>query len=104
MDLAAEHQLKVPVVRRPAFTIFLEQATPRHTFIHCTVHARWSPAVKAELGAAFDALKDLHGGPFYAVHDPRDTKHEKFLTMFGFTYVSRFRDRGGRVRHIYGTR
>lgn len=104
MDLAADHQLKVPVVRRPAFTIYLEQATPRHTFIHCTVHVRWSPAVKAELADAFAALKDLHGGPFFAVHRPHDTKHKKFLQMYGFRFVSTFTASDGSTRHIYGTR
>lgn len=103
MAPAAEHQLKVPVVRRPEFTLWLEQATPRHTFIHCTIHVRWSPTVKRELGEAFADLLGLHGGPFFAVHDPHDTKHEKFLKMYGFAFVSTFASSDGE-RHIYGTR
>lgn len=98
-----DHQLKVPVVRRSEYTLFLEQATARHPFIHCDIHSRWSPAVKAQLARDFATLKALHGGPFYALHDPSDLKHHKFLRMFGFKWAASFPDRLGRQTEIYAT-
>lgn len=98
-----DHQFKVPVVRRSEYTLFLEQATTRHAFIHCDIHVRWSPAVKAQLAEDFAALKALHGGPFLALHDPCDRKHHKFLRLFGFTWAASFLDRLGRRTEIYAT-
>ena len=100
-----DHQLKVPVVRRPEFTIYLEQATRDHTFIHCTVRRPWTRDVKARLAADFAALVSLHGGPIHALHDPQDAKHAKFLAMFGFvkaaTYVDRLTGRPTEIHTFY---
>ena len=98
-----DHQLKVPVVRRPVYTLYLEQATRVHTFIHCDVHGRWSPRVKRELIADWATLKQLHGGPLYALHDPGDSKHAKFLAMFGFEREASFTDRHRRRMEIHAT-
>jgi hypothetical protein len=98
-----DHQLKVPVVRRSVYTLYLEQATPRHTFIHCDVHGRWTPEVKRRLAADFETLKGLHGGPFYALHEPGDRKHTKFLAMFGFRWAASFTDRHHRRMEIHKT-
>lgn len=100
---APDHQLKVPVVRRPEYTLYLEQATPHCTFIHCDIHARWSSRIKRRLTADWAALHGLHGGPFYAQHDPHDRLHLKFLTLFGFHRVASFIDSTGRAREIYRT-
>lgn len=98
-----DHQLKVPVVRRSEYTLFLEQATTEHCFIHCDIHSRWSPAVKAQLAQDFATLKGLHGGPFHALHDPSDRKHHKFLRLFGFEWAASFLDRLGCRTEIYVT-
>jgi hypothetical protein len=98
-----DHQLKVPVVRRPVYTLYLEQATPGHTFIHCDVHGRWTRCTKKQLAADFDALKALHGGPFFALHEPGDTKHSKFLAMFGFRWCASYTDRHHRRMEIHTT-
>lgn len=98
-----EHQLKVPVVRRSSYTLFLEQATRAHTFIHCEVHGAWSSRTKRALVADFAALKSLHGGPIYALHAPHDRKHHKFLAMFGFKWAASFSDRRHRRMEIYVT-
>ncbi|WP_375292307.1 hypothetical protein [Sphingomonas melonis] len=98
-----DHQLKVPVVCRPVYTLYLEQATPAHTFIHCDIHGRWSPRIKRELIADWIALKNLHGGPLYALHAPADRKHLKFLHLFGFRRVSSFIDRTGHAKEIFST-
>jgi hypothetical protein len=92
---APNHQLKVPVVRRPAYTLSIEQATPLHAFIHCDIHGRWSSTTKRSLTADWLALKDLHGGPFYAQHTLGDRLHAHFLSMFGFTRVLSFTDDAG---------
>lgn len=98
-----DHQFKVPVVRRPEYTLYFEQATRVHTFIHCDVHTRWSPAVKTRLAQDFAALKSLHGGPILALHEPGDLKHHKFLRMFGFKWAAHFHDRLGRRMEIFVT-
>ena len=98
-----DHQLKVPVVRRSVYTLYLEQATPAHTFIHCDVHGRWSPRIKRELARDWDALKQLHGGPLYALHEPGDRKHAKFLNMFGFRWAASFTDSHHRRMEIHTT-
>ena len=88
-----DHQLKVPVV----------QATPHHTFIHCDIHGRWSSKTKRALAADWATLKSLHGGPFYALHDPSDPKHMKFLHLFGFRRATSFIDSTGHVKEIHQT-
>lgn len=96
-----DHQFKVPVVRRSMYTLHLEQATRSHTFIHCELHVPWSPRVKQALAADFATLKSLHGGPIYALHDPSDIKHHKFLSMFGFKWSASFKDRLHRHMEIF---
>ena len=81
-EVAHEHYLKVPVVRREEFEILLEQHVSG-TFIHCNVK-QYNSTVKQEIMNTWSALKWLHGGPIYALHDLSDRKHEKFLKMFGF--------------------
>jgi hypothetical protein len=98
-----DHQFKVPVVRRPVYTLYLEQATRHHTFIHCDIRTRWTAKIKRDLAADFASLKSLHGGPFYALHDPSDQKHHKFLAMFGFKWAASFTDRRHRRMEIYAT-
>ena len=96
-------QAKVPVVRRAMYTLFFEQATPHHTFIHCDIHARWSSATKRALAVDWVVLKGLHGGPIYAQHTPGDHLHAKFLTLFGFRRVASFIDHAGHCREIHQT-
>ncbi len=99
-----EHLLKVPVVRRPEYTIHLEQADRWHCFVHCDVHARWTPRIKSALMTDWETLQALHGGPFHALHDPGDHKHLKFLRMFGITVkVKSYVDPRGRPKEIFST-
>lgn len=99
----ADHQFKVPVVRRSEYTLFLEQATRHHTFIHCLVHVPWTATVKRQLLADWQALKALHGGPIHALHEPGDRKHHHFLTMFGFRRVTSYVDARERPMEIFST-
>src|SRR3546814_9304134 len=62
VPVEADHQFKVPVIRRSEYTVYLEQATRHHTFIHCVIHVRWTPKVFRALTADFAVLRGLHGG------------------------------------------
>src|SRR3546814_14187477 len=77
VPVEADHQFKVPVIRRSEYTVYLEQATRHHTFIHCVIHVRWTPKVFRALTADFAVLRGLHGGPIYALHPPEDRKDRK---------------------------
>lgn len=82
---------KVPVIVKPAYTVLLER-TSGLTFVHCEIHGRWSPRVKAELLADWSTFRSLHQAPILALHTPGDRKHHKFLTMFGFEFAGSFTD------------
>lgn len=81
-EVVHEHFLKVPVANNANFTIYFEQHV-KGTFIHCDV-SKYNSTVKREIMQAWSSIKELHGGPIYALHDFTDRKHEKFLKMFGF--------------------
>ena len=85
-EVAHEHKLKVPVVRRKDYVISLEEHIEQGTFIHCDVQS-WSKAVFIALQTDFARLCRLHGGPIHALHDSTDRKHEKFLKLYGFAKV-----------------
>src|SRR3546814_15682803 len=93
VPVEADHQFKVPVIRRSEYTVYLEQATRHHTFIHCVIHVRWTPKVFRALTADFAVLRGLHGGPIYALHPPEDRKHHKFLLRMGFSLAARSDER-----------
>lgn len=95
------HSLKVPVVIQKAYTIYFERSQG-HTFGHCDIHVPWTSQVKQDLAVAFKALCVLHSEKIYAQHSPEDTKHEKFLKMFGFKFVEEFVGLAtGETRHLY---
>lgn len=98
---APDPQPKVPVVRRPEYTLYLEQATRDETFIHCDVYT-WSSRVCRQLMADWNALLALHGGPIRALHTPGDRKHLKFITLFGFKHVVSYQTQDGQ-REIFST-
>ena len=59
--------------------------------------------MKQELQRDFEILKALHGGLIFAFHEINDTKHEKFLRMFGFTYVEDVIGLDGVQRQLFVT-
>jgi hypothetical protein len=73
------------------------------TFIHCTIKTQWSKFVKYELQRDFDILLTLHGGVLFALHDPNDTKHQKFLEMFGFKLFGDGTNIDGQHRQVFVT-
>jgi hypothetical protein len=90
---------KVPVIVRPSYTVSLE-STSGLTFIHCDVHSKWTPETARALKRDWRVFTFLHEAPIYALHDPADIKHEKFLKQFGFTYSGEFQSDDG-LQHIY---
>lgn len=93
------HSLKVPVVVRDAYILALEHASGMH-FIHCDVKS-WGPKVAIRLGYDFKRLQYLVNSPIYALHDPKDHKHAKFLGMYGFEYMCDFVDVDGSEKQLY---
>ena len=81
----------VPVVQRDAYTLKLERI-PGMTFVHCNIHSAWTPKVKRAIAKDWETLCELHGLPLYALHVPGDTKHDKFLRMFGMRWVHQYED------------
>jgi hypothetical protein len=84
MNLTSDHALIVPVVRRPEYTIGLEQPNPDCTFAHCSIHVPWTGRVRRQLWNDWVRLTELHGGPFYALIPPHDSKLQHFARLFGF--------------------
>lgn len=93
------YETRVPVILKSDYTVSFERYAGL-TFIHCDVR-RWSKGVCRSLFSDFTQLCALHEQPIYAVHEIGDTKHEKFLNLFGFTYLSRITDITGVLRDIY---
>lgn len=81
-DIAGEHRLKVPVVRRENFRMRLEEHM-WGTFFHCDVY-KWTPSTAKELMAAWESLTFLHGGPIYVYHDCSNHLLAKFAKKLGF--------------------
>ena len=77
--------MKTPVIRRKDYVVCFE-GYHGLTFIHCDCY-HWSKTVKQNLIKDFDVLCSIHEAPIYAFHEIGDSKHLKFLEMFGFKYV-----------------
>jgi hypothetical protein len=101
MSLPAIPERKVPVIVKPDYTVFLER-TSGLTFVHCDVHSRWTSRVKDELVRDWQTFRALHEAPILALHTPGDTKHHKFLSMFGFEFATAFTDAAtGDEKHLF---
>lgn len=96
------HDLKVPVVTKPEYTLYFERANGR-TLIHCDIHVTWTKGVRSRLLSDWATLRSLHTGTIYAAHTRGDTKHHKFLTTFGFHPVQGFEHTPGETVVIYST-
>ena len=91
--------MKTPVIKKQDYTVYFENHEG-NTFIHCDCH-RWNKLAKQNLIKDFDVLCKLHGSNIYALHDIEDTKHLKFLTMFGFECMCNVTCTDGVVRQIF---
>jgi hypothetical protein len=96
----AHPERKVPVIVRPAYTVSLER-TSGLTFVHCDIHARWTPTIKAALREDWRRFLELHEAPILALHTPGDRKHAKFLSIFGFSLRGSITDPTGKPLEIF---
>lgn len=78
--------MKVTVVSTDEFVIYLEKDNG-FVFIHCDVLVKWTKQVKKHLMEKFTELALNNGTSLYALHSPDDSKHEKFLKLYGFSYL-----------------
>lgn len=76
---------KFPVVNRQDYIIYLEDDNGV-VFIHCDVLTKWTKEVKKNLLVDFKLLTEMWNSDLFALHQPQDKKHKKFLKMFGFNY------------------
>lgn len=91
---------KVPVCRRPEYTIYLQQIE-QNTWAHCDVN-KWSAGIAKKLIADADQLFEMHGGPWFAFQDPPGCeKHHKFLELVGFKRLKEIEGLDGETRAIY---
>lgn len=81
------HYPKVPVCRRPGLYEIMYEQVENYTFTHIRMDGPWTPTVRRRLRYDLDALLSLHGGPGWAISDPRDTKHHKFLNLIGYERI-----------------
>jgi hypothetical protein len=62
---------------------------------------KWSKTVKNQLKIDFDKLFNFYKKDIYAIHDIGDTKHEKFMKIFGFEYLKDFVGIDGKARQMF---
>jgi hypothetical protein len=80
---------KVPVVIRNEYIIYLERVEDS-VFIHCDVF-KWNKTTKKNLHDSLDTIIKLQGREIFALHTIGDTKHKKFLRMYGFKFLDTIR-------------
>ena len=105
MNLTSDHELIVPVVRRPEYTIGLEQPNPDTTFAHCTIHVPWTGRVRRQLEADWQQVRQLHGGTLHGLIPASDVKLQRFARLFGLEHTLTLTDvTTGHCDLIYTTR
>jgi hypothetical protein len=91
--------MKTPVIYNTYYTVYFENYRGA-TFVHCDC-AKWTKEIKKQLRQDFNKLLSIHRNDVYALHELNDAKHEKFLKVFGFSFLSEFIGVDGLARHIY---
>ena len=88
---------KVPIVRRPEYTIYLQEIEGT-TWIHCDV-TKWSANIARDLRRWADKLSEWQDGPIFALQDPQECqKHLKFLRLMGFMECGQIASKRGTER------
>jgi len=80
-----EH-LKAVVISNNFYTVFYEQYR-NLTFIHMDMVDTYRPTIKSLMLADLRTLMDLRDTPLFALHNPDDNKHRKFLKLMGFNFL-----------------
>lgn len=81
-EIAYEHYFKVPVCKRPEYTISFEEHI-NGTFAHCDVF-RWNRTVRNSLLKDWNEVAEKHGGPLFVFKEQTNEKLSKFIALFGF--------------------
>lgn len=100
ITLGSDQQVKIPLVRRPHYTIHIEYLPSqigREMWMHCDV-CRWSASVAREIKKDFETFLEAYGAPVFALSEPGDSKHQKWLRMYGFKPTERVVSNDLRVR------
>jgi hypothetical protein len=90
---------KIPVIYKKDYTVLFEAFADK-LWIHCKVN-KWSKTVKQSLKQDFNTLMSLVNLPVFALHDPEDLKHKKFLNLFGFVYLKDTLGKDNKPRQIF---
>ena len=88
--------MKTPVVVNDDYTLYFEDYNG-FVFIHGDCR-RWTKTVKRKM---FDDLIAIQKEDLYAIHEIGDSKHEKFLKLFGFEYLEDFVGADNKPRQTY---
>jgi len=91
--------VKVPVVNREHYTMYLELFEGMLWF-HTDVY-RWTAAVKKEYLKDLDMLQSLTAVPLVAMLDEDNSKLIKFAETIGFKHVQPFVGQDNRMYLIY---
>jgi hypothetical protein len=91
--------LKVPVVLRDDYTMFLELFEGMLWF-HTDVH-RWTSEVKTKYLEDLNLLQYLVNSPLLAMINKRDKKLTKFTKVIGFKYEQPFLGNDKQMYDIY---
>lgn len=97
--------MRIPVIHKEAYTVslqlFIDVDDAEYTFIHCDIHTAWTKSVKQQLLKDFELLCSLNNQNYMTLSDVDDTKHHKFLRMFGFTKLRDVKLKDGSIKHTY---
>jgi hypothetical protein len=78
--------LKAVVISNSFYTVFFEQYQ-NLTFIHIDLNVVYRASIKQAMIHDLKILMSLRDSPIFALHNPSDLKHKKFLKLMGFTYL-----------------
>lgn len=91
--------LKVPVVARADYTIWLERFADR-TWGH-VVFRRWSAHALRRFRDDAKLLVEMQGEPILVTHRPDDARHAKFLRLAGAKHLFTSTDRWGKPLEVH---
>ena len=96
---------RIPVISKSGqYTVTLEMCRGL-VFIHCDIHAKWTPSIKRQLVSDFNQFLQLSDDQtLFTLSAVDDLKHHKFLKLFGFTYVDKVPCDGALTRVLYKLR
>lgn len=92
--------MKVPVIENDDFIIYLENYEDT-VFIHCDVLTKYTKTIRKKLLENLELLVSLRKSQVFAIHEPEDHKHRKFLQSMRFDYLKSVTAINGQELDIY---